>query len=158
MKDEVIVNPNAKNKNVGILCFSIAIVFGSIALIVSRWSIVVSILVVLLAIWFIGFSDAYLIRKDFDNKKLYLFFGMVLWKRDLQLEFPEYISVFHASFVQKDEFDEPSEKYKEWVIRFFNKTRHSTVLQHYDYNVVLEKANELGLLLDIPVYDTSKSD
>ncbi|WP_025744051.1 hypothetical protein [Aquimarina pacifica] len=155
MKDYVIINQNSKNEGVNIISILVLLVFVVISIIASNVSLLLSFFFVCVGVFLVGFSDVYRINKDFNNENLYRFFGKVFWKTKLSLEFPEYISVFHASFVSRDD-DGSEDRYKEWVIRFFNENRHFTILQHSDYNMVLEKANELGTLLDVPVYDRSK--
>ncbi|GAA4109553.1 hypothetical protein GCM10022393_06200 [Aquimarina addita] len=120
------------------------------------FSMVLAVISLLIGVFFTSFSKDHLITKKFENETLFSCFGLVLWRKPLVLEFPDYISVFHASFVSVDEIEGTEDKYKKWVLRFFKENRHVTMLEDYQYDYIVSKANELSLLLDIPVHDTSK--
>jgi hypothetical protein len=103
-----------------------------------------------------GFSIVYKITKDFKNEICYRFFRMIIYKSKLDLEFPEYISVFHASFVSRDEEDRTRDKFKKWTVRFFKGNTYFTILEENNYHVALRNANKLSELLGVEIYDKSK--
>lgn len=109
-----------------------------------------------------GFSVSYKITKDFNNKKLFSFFNVVLFKSKLTLEYPTYISVFSGTFSVNNEWGTVSamgtkERHQKVVVRFFTDNRKETLYITNDYNMAVKKANELSTLLDVEVYDRTKS-
>lgn len=137
--------------------FSIFImVFAILSFLFDESSLFMGVLFFCIGLIWLGCSKAFKITEDFSNEVLFMFFGMVFWKSKLRLEFPDYISVFKASFIHRDDVDGGETRFKKWVIRFFKDNRHFTVLKLDNYNKALEVANDLGELLQVEVYDTSK--
>jgi len=132
------------------------IVYAVLSLMIVHLSLKTSVFVFGVGLCFVGYSEAYKISKDFNNYRLFLFFGKTIWKSKLDIEFPDYISVFHASFVHRDEVDGTEDILKKWVVRFFKDNRYFTVLEDDTYDIVLESANRLSELLNVEVYDTTK--
>ncbi len=114
------------------------------------------ILIFCLSIIAFGFSIVYKITKDFKNERLFRVFGIIIYRSILDLEFPDYISVFHASFVSRDEEDGTESRFKKWVVRFFKDNTYFTILEENEYHMALKSANELGELLGVKIYDKSK--
>ncbi|TSE05122.1 MULTISPECIES: hypothetical protein [Aquimarina] len=135
-------------------------IFIMIFAILSFWfeksSLLTTVLFFCMGLIWLGYTKAFKITKDFMNEELYLFFGLIIWKSKLELKFPDYISVFNASFVHREEIDGDETRFKKWVVRFFKDNTHFTVLKLDDYNKALKIANDLGGLLQVEVYDTSK--
>lgn len=134
----------------------VVIVYLFVAFLVSSFSMISAGLFFLIGVFFVGVSKVHCITSEFRNETLFSCFGLVLYRKKLVLEFPDYIAVFHASFVMRDEVEGDEDKYKKWVLRFFKENRYVTLLEDDEYNYILEKANQLGELLDIPVHDRSK--
>ncbi|MFD2563526.1 hypothetical protein [Aquimarina rubra] len=108
-----------------------------------------------------GFGVSYKINKDFNNEKLFSVFGLVLYRAKLDLEFPDYISVFSGSFSLNNEWATVSalgtkERHEKIVVRFFTDNRKVTVYKTNTYNAAFEKARELSDLLSVEIYDTTK--
>ncbi|GGX19720.1 hypothetical protein [Aquimarina muelleri] len=139
-----------------IFSFITIIVYSIISYLVIEFSILLSILFFCIGIFLAGFSKVYKITRDFNNEILFILYGKIIWKSKFYIEYPDYISVFHASFVQRCEDDGTENKFKKWVIRFFKGNTHCTVLEEDNYNNVLKTANDLGVLLKVKVYDRSK--
>ncbi|WP_438710630.1 hypothetical protein ACSTS3_17720 [Aquimarina muelleri] len=139
-----------------IFLFITIIVYSIISYLVIEFSILLSILFFCIGIFLAGFSKVYKITRDFNNEILFILYGKIIWKSKFYIEYPDYISVFHASFVQRYEDDGTENKFKKWVIRFFKGNTHCTILEDDNYNNVLKTANDLGTLLRVEVYDRSK--
>ncbi len=115
----------------------------------------------ILSIILLGYTVSYQIKKDFDNYKHITLFGLTVWKQKLDIDFPEYISVFSASYKQDNEWGTVSAlgtriENKLMVIRFFCQQKHFTVLKINNYNKAIDKANELGEMLNVKIYDATK--
>lgn len=109
----------------------------------------------------LGYSISYQISKNFKNVKRIKLFGLTIWRSELVLDYPEYISVFSTSFKQNNEWGTVSalgtkSRNDAVVIRFFKENRNFTVYQTNSYEKAVDIANELGQLLDVEVYDASK--
>ncbi len=57
-----------------------------------------------ISILLVGYSISYKITKDFKNQKLVSFFGIHLFEMKMELDFPEYISVFSATYSLDNEW------------------------------------------------------
>ncbi|PKV48741.1 hypothetical protein ATE84_0749 [Aquimarina sp. MAR_2010_214] len=141
---------------VKVFSFITIFVFVVTSFFISKFSIILGVLFFLIGLFLAGFSNAYRITKDFNNEKLFILYGRIFWRSKLDLEFPDYISVFHASFVSRDEVEGTEDKFKKWVVRFFSDNRFFTILEENDYHIALKSANELSELLGVEVYDRSK--
>ncbi|AXT52003.1 hypothetical protein D1818_14545 [Aquimarina sp. BL5] len=108
-----------------------------------------------------GFSTSYRINKDFDNQKLFSVFGVVLFRSKLEMEYPDYISVFSGSFSLDNEWGAVSaigtkERHEKLVVRFFTDNRKVTLYKSDNYQKALDKAKELSELLDLEIHDATK--
>ncbi|WP_062055089.1 hypothetical protein [Aquimarina longa] len=139
-----------------ILLFSVIICCASFLILMDEIPILPSIFLVCITIILSGFVKSYKITKDFKNELLLTFYGVIIRRSPLDLEFPDYISVFHASFISRNEEDGTENKFKKWVVRFFNENHHFTIFEDGSYNNALEIAKELSELLEVEIYDTSK--
>ncbi|WP_271770051.1 hypothetical protein [Aquimarina algiphila] len=108
-----------------------------------------------------GYSVSYKINKDFNNQKLFSVFGFPVLKTKLNLDFPDYISVFSASFSLDNEWGTVSaigtkERHSKIVVRFFTKNKNFTLYKTERYEKALKVAHELSELLEVEIYDTIK--
>ncbi|MDH7446325.1 hypothetical protein QBK95_11850 [Aquimarina sp. 2201CG14-23] len=109
-----------------------------------------------------GFSISYKIDKSFNNYKLFSVFGLVLFRTRLEIDFPDYISVFSGSFSAKNEWSTVSalgikERHEKIVIRFFTNNKNVTLYKTDNYDMALQKAKTLSKLLNVELYDATKS-
>jgi len=107
-----------------------------------------------------GFSVSYRINKDFKNQKLFSVFGITLFRSRLDLEFPDYISVFSGSFSLDNDWGAigalgTKERHDKWVVRFFKENRKFTLFKTNNYQKAIDKGNALSNLLGIEIYDNS---
>lgn len=156
---EYVIIKESKTLLMKIVAFITIVVYSFISYLVIEFSILsilLSVFSFFIGICLVGFSKAHKITRDFNNEILYIFYGKIIWKSKFYIDYPDYISVFHASFVQRCEDDGTENKFKKWVIRFFKGNTHCTVLEEDNYNNVLKTANDLGILLKVEVYDRSK--
>ena len=119
--------------------------------------IVLSILPVIL----FGYSVSYEITKKFKNQRVFSIFKIQVFKTTLKIDFPEYITVFGASFKQGNEWGTTSalgttSKSDGFVIRFFKGNSKFTVYKTNNYELALEKAKQLANMLNVEIYDPSK--
>ncbi|MHA7056912.1 hypothetical protein ACWGOQ_0006810 [Aquimarina sp. M1] len=108
-----------------------------------------------------GFSVSYKIKQDFNNEKLYSIFGLVVYKTELNLEFPDYISIFSSSFSLNNDWSTVSalgtkERHDKVVVRFFTNNRKVTLYKTNSDNMARKKAKALSDLLGLEVYDATK--
>lgn len=153
--DYVIIE-EAETPIVKVFSFITIFVFALTSFFISKFSVILGVLFFLIGLFLAGFSNAYRITKDFKNEKLFILYGRIFWRSKLDIEFPDYISVFHASFVSRDKEDGSESRSKKWVVRFFKDNRFFTILEENDYHVALRNANELSELLGVEIYDSSK--
>jgi argininosuccinate synthase len=76
--------------------------------------------------------------------------------------FPEYISIFSASFKKDNDWGAiaalgTQQKSQNIVIKFFRGHNNEIVYKSNNYDQSLEKANELSTLLGIRVHDAIKN-
>ncbi|MGY3792466.1 hypothetical protein [uncultured Aquimarina sp.] len=146
----------------GKILVTIVFVFSVLMLFFGREELWSRILLVVVSSLFFGFSTSYKINSHFENYKLFSVFGLVLFKTKLNLEFPDYVSVFSGSFVQNNDWSTVSaigtkERHDKYVVRFFKENKKTTLFQSEKYDKALEKAKELSKLLNIEVFDATKS-
>ncbi|PCJ97731.1 MAG: hypothetical protein COA50_04640 [Flavobacteriaceae bacterium] len=101
-----------------------------------------------------GYSISYEITKDFGNKKHYKLFGQTLFRQKLQCIYPEYITVFSASFKQGADWGSVAALGKErgehlFVIRLFKGNRYFTIFKTSSFEKATAMAAELCDLLNI---------
>ena len=107
---------------------------------------------------FFSYKRAYHITKDFKNYTMLSFFGIPFLKKELKLEFPDYISIFSTSFSQSNEWGTVSalgskRSMDAIVIRFFKENRHSTLYRTKVYKEAKDVAHQLEALLNVKVHD-----
>ncbi|MDY8135327.1 hypothetical protein [Aquimarina sp. 2201CG5-10] len=109
----------------------------------------------------LSYSISYEIRKDFSNYKHISFLGFSVFKQKLKIDFPDYISVFSASFKQDNEWGAISAigkegKHDAFVVRFFSGNKNFTIYKTNKYSRALSKSNKIGDLLNIEIHDATK--
>lgn len=156
--DYVIVR-ESETSIVKVFSFITIVVYAMISLLsffVVKLPLILSVLFLCVGVFFSGFSTAYRITKNFKNEKLFILYRWVFWRTKLNLEFPDYISVFYSSFVSRDKEDGSESRSNKWVVRFFKDDRFFTILEENDYDIALKSGNELSELLGVEIYDRSK--
>ncbi|WP_074409875.1 MULTISPECIES: hypothetical protein [Aquimarina] len=138
-----------------VLVISVAFLFYTEEPILSRF------IFLLLSLGVFGYSVSYKINRDFNNQKLFSFFGFPIFKTKLDLEYPDYISVFTTSFSLDNEWGAVSaigtkERHSKIVVRFFTGNKNFTLYKTEKYEKASRKANELSKLLGVEIYDRSK--
>ncbi len=146
----------------GRILITILVIFSFAFLFTKSESLTIRILFFVTSLIVFGFSVSYKINEDFINEKLYSVFGLVLFKTKLDLEFPDYISVFSGSFSVNNEWATVSaigtkERHENIVVRFFTENRKTTLYKTNDYKKAIDKANGLKELLEVDIYDMTKS-
>ncbi len=135
-----------------VLAFSVLFLFMTSEPILSRLSLF------FISVFIFGFSVSYKINHDFNNQKLFSVFGRTLFTVKLKLEYPEYISVFSASLSLDNEWGSiaaigTKEKQDKFVVRFFTGNKNFTLYRTENYQEALDKAKELGELLELEIYN-----
>ncbi len=125
----------------------------------SPWSQIITM--VLIGLVLFGYSVSYEITKNFKSYKHFKMLGLIIWKQRITLDRPDYISVFSASFKQDNEWGTVSAlgtktRNNAIVIRLFKGNKYFTVYKTYRYENAIEKAQKLGALLGVEVYDATK--
>ncbi len=115
----------------------------------------------LIGVVLLGYSVSYEIKKGFDNYKHFAIFGITIWRQKLNLDFPDYISIFGASFKQDNEWGTVSAlgtqaKNDAIVIRLFHESKYFTLFKTNTYEIALTRAKELGELLNVEIHDATK--
>lgn len=113
---------------------------------------------ILLGSLILGYSVNYKITKDFKNKKIISLFGLPIIKTNLNIQYPEYISIFGASFSQENQWGPvaalgTSSKSDKIVIRLFKDHDRFTLLKSNNYEVAKEKATKLSEMLEVNLVD-----
>jgi len=145
----------------GKILTSIVLVFSFLFLFNETEPFLPRIILFFVTLIIFGFSISFKISKDFRNKKVYSCFGIPFFAVDLNLEFPDYISVFSASFKLNNEWSTvsalgTSEKHDRIVIRFFRNNKHHTVYKTKRYDDAVKIANKLGKMLNVEIHDAIK--
>lgn len=146
----------------GKILVTVVFVFSILMLFFGNEELWSRVLLVVVSSLFLGFSTSYRINDNFENYKLFSVFGLVFFKTKIELEYPDYISVFSGSFVQNNDWSTVSaigtkERQDKYVVRFFKDNRKTTLFQSEKYDKALEKANKLSRLLNVEVFDATKS-
>lgn len=145
----------------GRILSTIVLIFAALMLFFGNESLASRTFLFIGSLLVFGFSVSYRINEDFNNQKLFSVFGIVLFKTRLLLEFPEYISVFSASFSLDNDWGAigalgTKERHEKMVVRFFKENKKITLYKTDSYQKALKKANALSTLLDVEVYDSTK--
>ncbi|WP_299435873.1 hypothetical protein [uncultured Aquimarina sp.] len=114
-----------------------------------------------IGITLLGYSISYEVKKGFDVYRHFMFLGGTIYKAKTDLDFPEYISVFSASFKQDNEWGTVSAlgtqaKQNSFVIRLFNGNNRFTLFKTSNYQNAIGKANQLSELLGVEIHDATK--
>ena len=120
------------------------------------------LVLLLIGIIVVGYSITYEIKEGFENYKRINIFGITIWKQKLHILFPDYISIFSASFKKGNEWGAVSalgtkSKYGGVAIKFFKGHKNEIVYKSNDYSKALKKANELSFLLKVRLHDAIKN-
>jgi len=140
---------------------TVVLVFSIVMLVFGPEPFFSRVLLFLVVLFVFGFSISYRIKKDFNNQKVFSFFGIPMIKVAVEMDFPEYISVFSGSFSVNNDWSTVSalgtkERHEKTVVRFFTGNKKVTLYKSNDYENALEKANALSKLLDVEVYNAAK--
>ena len=86
------------------------------------------------------------------------FLGAPILKLRIKTDYPEYVSLFAASFREGNDWGPVSalgttSKHKDIVIRLFKGNKHYTVFKTNDYLLAKEKAKALSNMLEIELYN-----
>ncbi|GAA4273252.1 hypothetical protein U6A24_20065 [Aquimarina gracilis] len=139
----------------------IVLVFSVLYLLVISEPLLSRLLLFTISIVVFGFSVSYKINSDFNNQKLFSVFDIILFKTKLDLDFPDYVSVFSASFKLDNDWGAigalgTKEKHDKIVVRFFTGNKNFTLYKTNKYEEAVNKANALSELLNVEVYDATK--
>lgn len=115
-------------------------------------------MLLLAGIILLGYSISYEINQDFNNNKYLHLFGFSVFKQEIALPFPDYISVFPAVLKQENEWNMiaalgTTDKSETILIKFFHKNRNLTVFRSNNKKMALEKAKNIGKMLNVRVLD-----
>ncbi|SEK78798.1 hypothetical protein SAMN04487910_1121 [Aquimarina amphilecti] len=140
---------------------TIVLVVSIAGLFLTSEPLQVRVLFLIGALLVFGFSVSYKINKNFINQKLFSVFGIVLFEINLELEFPNYVSVYSGSFSVSNEWGAVSgigtkERHEKFAVRFFTDNRKVTVYKTNKYKNAFSIANSLSELLDVEIYDATK--
>jgi len=115
----------------------------------------------LIGLVLVSYSTTYEINEEFQNFKRIQLFGFTIWKEKLTLFYPDYISLFSASFKKDNNWGSVAalgtqSKNQNLVIKLFKGHKNEIIYKSNDYNSALRKANELGALLNVKVHNALK--
>lgn len=124
-------------------------------------NLVTGILLIFLAVIIFGLGYNYIISKDFINYRQITVFTIPLFKIKMKFLFPDYISLFHQSFIQTNNRGfVPNTlndaKYKSYTIKFFKGNQNIIVFESPNKNKVLGLGSSLSEMLDVELYNTLK--
>ncbi|WP_299259159.1 hypothetical protein [uncultured Aquimarina sp.] len=147
-----------KIKILGILIF----VLVGYLLLIGNSSLSQVLILLTIGVLLLGYSISYEVRVSFEVYRHLRFFNSTVYKVKKDLVFPEYISVFSALFTQDNEWGSVSalgtkEKHGSFVIRLFSENNKFTLFKTNNYETALLRAKELGELIDVEIYDATKS-
>lgn len=121
-------------------------------------SIQEAVLLAAIGIFLLAYSIAYEINGDFNNKLMFCLFGMAIFKRKVNIFFPDYISFFRVREGNNSDWGPLSAIGNRtadslFVIRFFKDRQHFTIYKSKNKDLALSKAKDLGAMLRIEVVD-----
>ncbi|MBQ0733728.1 hypothetical protein [Aquimarina celericrescens] len=137
------------------------LVFSVLYLLVVSEPFLPRIILFSVSLFVFGFSTSFKISSAFDNEKLYCFFGITLFTTKLDIEFPDYISVFSTSLTSDNEWGAiaaigTKERLDRFVVRFFTANKNFTLYRTSKQKIAQQKAESLSKLLNVELYDTTK--
>lgn len=138
-----------------ILLVSILMLFKTTEPFLSR------LLFFVIAVIVFGFSVSFKITQSFKNRKIYQVFGIPIFSVDLDLIYPDYISVSSGLYSLDNEWGTVSslgtkERHDKTSVRFFKDNRNEIVFLSDKYQESFRKAKELSQLLEVELYDATK--
>ena len=144
----------------GKIVSTIILIFATIILIFAPEPVFLKVVVFVGALLVFGFSSSFKISKDFNNEKFFSIFGIVVIRKKLEIEFPDYISVFSGSFSLNNDWSTVSalgtkERHEKLVVRFFKENRKETLYKTKSLEKALEKAKALSELLNVEIHDAT---
>ena len=139
-----------------LLIIAIAMFFVDSETLVSKF------LFLFIALVILGTSVFYKITPEFDNKKIYMVFGIPIFKIKLDVVYPDYISIAPGKFKSDNEYSSVAalgteEKYDMFALRFFKNNKNDKIYMSSSYEDVLEKAKWLSNVLNTEIYDATKN-
>ena len=139
-----------------LLIIAIAMFFVDSETLVSKF------LFLFIALVILGTSVFYRITPEFDNKKIYMVFGIPIFKIKLDVVYPDYISIAPGKFKSDNEYSSVAalgteEKYDMFALRFFKNNKNDKIYMSSSYEDVLEKAKWLSNVLNTEIYDATKN-
>ena len=142
---------------------SVILLIAAIAMFfVDSETILSKFLFLFIALIIVGTSVYYKITSEFDNKKIYMVFGIPILKIKLDVVYPDYISIAPGKFKSDNEYSSVAalgteEKYDMFALRFFKDNKNDKVYMSSSYEDVLEKAQWLSNVLKTEIYDATKN-
>lgn len=114
----------------------------------------------IIALVVFGFSTSYKITESFDNEKLFSVFDVTVFTAKLEIEFPDYVSVYSGSFSSNNDWSTISalgtkERHNKFAVRFFKENKNHTLYLTHQHKDALQKATALSELLNVELYDST---
>ena len=133
---------------------SLLLIFG----LINYSDLTVSVIVVSLSLVLLGYSVSYKITKEYCNYKQFSFFGIVVFKRRLEILSPRYISLYGSSFSKSNDWGPVSalgtkSNWYGFVIRIFNKEDSFAIYRSNNLIRTRKLAFELSELLVVELVD-----
>lgn len=113
----------------------------------------------LIILAFIFLKKDYIIYENFSNIVRYRVFSVLLYKNEINLTFPEYISLFEQKYKQTASFGFMilgEDKFRLYTIKFFKGRSNNTVFKSRYKEEVLDKGHQLSTLLGVRINNTLK--
>ena len=142
---------------------SVILLIAAIAMFfVDSETLLSKFLFLFIALVILGTSVYYKITSEFDNKRIYMVFGVPMFKMKLDVVYPDYISIAPGKFKSDNEYSSVAalgteEKYDMFALRFFKDNKNDKVYMSSSYEDVLEKAQWLSNVLNTEIYDATKN-
>ena len=161
MKENYILCKQKKASKGQIL--SVILLIAAIAMFfVDSETLLSKFLFLFIALVILGTSVYYKITSEFDNKKIYMVFGVPIFKMKLDVVYPDYISIAPGKFKSDNEYSSVAalgteEKYDMFALRFFKDNKNDKIYMSSSYEDVLEKAKWLSNVLNTEIYDATKN-
>jgi len=136
---------------------SLLFVFG----IINYSDLVGSLLVVFLSLVLLGYSISFKITKGYCNYKRFSLFGIVVFKKRIDILFPKYISLFGSSFSKSNDWGPISalgtnSSSDGFAIRLFNEEDNFILYRSNNLIKIRKMAYELSELLVVELVDKTE--
>ncbi|AOW21119.1 hypothetical protein [Urechidicola croceus] len=120
------------------------------------------IIMSLIGVLLLGYKFSYIISEDFKNKKVFSIFGIPIFKSKLELDFPEYISLFGANYSKRNDWGPvaaigTNSNVDKIAIKLFKGNKNVTVFKSEKYEVSKNLADELSEMLKVELVDNVKN-